>query len=302
MTHVMANPDFPHGMKFRSKSVDVTRLHGRRKEGISSKEFERIRSLSRYSWSREYEDPGNPLPRVTANHYQTTYGSSYRYKFLDEATPSRVTSPTRRNNPHPTKAFLHLRLREASGFPRPNIKLGQDPLRVPGRPRKEPINIQRTMYYTLKEIKDLQKRGADETLKAVMYPNVVPITQAWIKNASKRDAMAVTKFLQDTTEDGELEQTVTTTFKPDIIPAVNRWLKQAGSEEKEAVLRLIQALSTDPHKDSYIDPKFTGQLDPNRFLLGKYTTERPMRDLRFDINPDYRRKRTEFSKVPASFL
>lgn len=103
MTHVLTNPGFPHGMKFRSKSVDVTKLHGCRKEGISSKEFDRIRSLSRQSWNRDYEDPGKPLPRVKTNHYQTTYNSSYRYKLQDELTPNRPTSPTRRNNPHPTK-------------------------------------------------------------------------------------------------------------------------------------------------------------------------------------------------------
>lgn len=103
MTHVLTNPGFPSDMKFRSKSVDVTKLHGRRKEGISSKEFDRIRSLSRQSWNRDYQDPGNPLPKVTTNHYQTTYNTSYRYKLLDEYTPCRPTSPTRRNNPHPTK-------------------------------------------------------------------------------------------------------------------------------------------------------------------------------------------------------
>jgi len=76
MTHVLTNPGFPHDMKFRSKSE---------------------------SWNRDYQDPGNPLPKVTTNHYQTTYNTSYRHKLLAEYTPTRATSPTRRNNPHPTK-------------------------------------------------------------------------------------------------------------------------------------------------------------------------------------------------------
>ncbi|XP_031555806.1 uncharacterized protein LOC116292604 [Actinia tenebrosa] len=302
MTHILTNPHLPpQGVKFRSKSAEISRKHVH-KGGLSNKELDRIRSFSRQSWNRLYEDPGNPLPRVTTNHYQTTYTTSFSYKKLDETTPSRATSPTRRNNPHPTKAFLHLRIREASGFPRPKIKLGQDPNRVPGRPEKEPINIQRTMYYTLKEIKDLQKRGADGTLKAIMQPKAVPITQAWMKNASKRDVTAVTKFLEDAQENGELEKTVTTTFKPDIAPAVNRWLKQAGNEEREAVMRLIQTLSSDPYQEGYINPKHAGQLDPDRYLLGKYTLKDSTRDLTYDVNPDYRRKRTEFSRVPASFL
>lgn len=67
-------------------------------------------------------------------------------------------------------------------------------------------------------------------------------------------------------------------------------------------MRLIQTLSSDPYQEGYINPKHTGQLDPDRYLLGKYTIKNSMRDLTYDINPDYRRKRTEFSKVPASFL
>lgn len=103
MTHVLTNPHLPpQGMKFRSKSAEISRKHVQ-KIGLSNKELDRIRSLSRQSWNRQYEDPGNPLPRVTTNHYQTTYTTSYSYKNLDEPTPSRATSPTRRNNPHPTK-------------------------------------------------------------------------------------------------------------------------------------------------------------------------------------------------------
>lgn len=40
---------------------------------------------------------------------------------------------------------------------------------VLGRLPKEPIDVQRTMYFTLKEIKDLQRRGADEVTNTIFF-------------------------------------------------------------------------------------------------------------------------------------
>ncbi|EDO49699.1 predicted protein [Nematostella vectensis] len=254
------------------------------------------------SWGQDWEDPGNPLPHVGRNHYLTTYSSHHNYRALDELTPSRPTSPTRRNNPHPTGAFLHLRLREATGFPKPKVKPGQDPYRAGRRPEKMPIDIQRTMYYTLYEIKQLQKRGQDETLKALMNPKAIPVAQAWMSNASNKDKTAVNEMLQNTHNTVDLEKSVSTTFKPDIVPAVNRWLKHAGSEEQQAVMRLIRTLASDPSQE-LIDPKMTGQLDPNRYLLGKYDVSKTeIRDLSSEIKPDYRRQKTIFNRAPATFL
>ena len=108
MTHILANPGFPHNMKFRSKSADVFRAHERRKEGISKTEFEKIRAMSRQSWNEDYELPGNPLPRVGSNHFVSTYSTNHNYRVLDEYTPTRPTSPSRRNNPHPTRSVGRL--------------------------------------------------------------------------------------------------------------------------------------------------------------------------------------------------
>lgn len=290
MTHILSNPGFPHNMKFRSKSADVFRAHERRKEGISKTEFEKIRAMSRQSWNEDYELPGNPLPRVGSNHFVSTYSTNHNYRVLDEYTPTRPTSPSRRNNPHPTRAFLHQRLREAPGFQKPKVKPDQDPYQVGYRPDKEPINTQRTMYYTLWEMKDLQKRGADEALKAVMRPNEVPTTRAWIKNASVKDRRIVEDLLHYSNQHKQIEQGVRTTFKPDVVPAVNRWLKQAGREEQASVMRLIKTLSSDPYKDGYIDTRMTGQLNPNRYILGAFgsCTERYKPKPRVSVHRPYR--------------
>lgn len=103
MTHISTSRDYPHNLRFRSKSAVELGDHEKTKDGISKKELDKIRSLSRQSWKCSWEDPGNPLPGVKSNHFVTTYSTTHNYKALRELTPCRPTSPTRRNNPHPTR-------------------------------------------------------------------------------------------------------------------------------------------------------------------------------------------------------
>ena len=103
MTHILTNPDYSHNHRFRSKSAVELRDHEKTKDGISKTELDKIRSLSRQSWKNMWEDPGNPLPRMKSNHFVTTYSTTHNYKALRELTPCRPSSPTRRNNPHPTR-------------------------------------------------------------------------------------------------------------------------------------------------------------------------------------------------------
>lgn len=270
MTHVLTNHGYPHDLRFRSKSAEIFREHERRKEGIPRTEFDKIRSLSRQSWQRSWENPGDPLPTVKCNHFVTTYSTTHNYKALQEPTPCRPTSPTRRNNPHPTRSFLRLHLRQAKGFPKPKEKPGQDPCDVGYKP-EEPNDKQQTMYYTLWEMKDREKRGMDKVLKATMTPNAVPAAQAWVRNAGMKDRKIVSKMLDVVHDTQNVDQTISSTFRPDIVPAVNRWLKKAGNEEQQAVMRLIRTLASNPVNDGTIDPEYTGQQHPDRYILGKYT-------------------------------
>lgn len=298
MTHVLTNPGYPNNLRFRSKSAQVFREHENTKEGISKAEFDNIRSLSRQSWKANWEDPGNPLPRVKSNHFVTTYSTTHNYRALRELTPCRPTSPTRRNNPHPTRSFLRLQLRQATGFPKAKEKPGQDPYDVGYKP-DEPNEAQETMYYTLWEMKDMEKRGADEALKAVMNPRAIPAAQAWVKNASLKDKKIVTNMLDTTCNSVDMEKTVSTTFKPDVVPAVNRWLKKAGNEEQQAVMRLIRTLASDPIREGTVDPKYTGQQHPDRYILGKYTLRQPAaKDTHIHVQNRFPKK-SHFKAHPA---
>lgn len=99
MTHILVNPGYPRHR--RSKTVDASLLSGR-KQLLTSHEFDRIRSESRQAWLADWEDPGKPCVKKVGE-YTTTYSVHHNHKRLDKPTRSRPTSPTRRNNPHPTK-------------------------------------------------------------------------------------------------------------------------------------------------------------------------------------------------------
>ena len=45
--------------------------------------------------------------------------------------------------------------------------------------------------------------------------------------------------------------------------------------EQQAVMRLIRTLASDPVREGTIDPRYTGQQDPDRYILGKYQVHQP---------------------------
>ena len=100
MTHVLVNPSYPHGLSQRTMTLpDLAKLEGKlKRSGISPTKFDQIRSLSRQSWTSECEDQDPERSR-----FRTTYSAYHNRKHLNEATNSRPSSPTRRNNPHPAR-------------------------------------------------------------------------------------------------------------------------------------------------------------------------------------------------------
>lgn len=45
--------------------------------------------------------------------------------------------------------------------------------------------------------------------------------------------------------------------------------------EQQAVMRLIRTLASDPIREGTIDPNYTGQQHPDRYILGKYKVRQP---------------------------
>lgn len=101
MTHILVNPGYSSYR--RSKTPVDTDLVLKRKENLLIPcEFDKIRSESRLTWRASWEDPGKPCVEKVGE-FTTTYSVRHNQKTLSIPTMCRPTSPTRRNNPHPTK-------------------------------------------------------------------------------------------------------------------------------------------------------------------------------------------------------
>ena len=71
--------------------------------------------------------------------------------------------------------------------------------------------------------------------------------------------------------------------------------------EQQAVMRLIRTLATDPIQEGTIDPNYTGQQHPDRYILGKYTVHQPAsmtKGMHFKVQNHFPKK-SHFKAHPA---
>ena len=111
MTHILLNPGYSTKLN-RSKKLNGWNLvEETRRECskiVNKGNFERkneldlIRSKSRSRWRAAWEDPGKPDVKSVYD-WESTYARHHEFKQLDCVASSRPTSPTRRNNPHPSR-------------------------------------------------------------------------------------------------------------------------------------------------------------------------------------------------------
>lgn len=69
--------------------------------------------------------------------------------------------------------------------------------------------------------------------------------------------------------------------------------------EQQAVMRLIRTLASDPIHDGTIDPRYTGQQHPDRYILGKYNVRQTLpRGMHLNVKNHFPKK-THFKAHPA---
>lgn len=69
--------------------------------------------------------------------------------------------------------------------------------------------------------------------------------------------------------------------------------------EQQAVMRLIRTLASDPIRDGTIDPSYTGQQHPDRYILGKYKVRETLPpEMRSNVKNHFPRK-SHFKAHPA---
>ena len=69
--------------------------------------------------------------------------------------------------------------------------------------------------------------------------------------------------------------------------------------EQQAVMRLIRTLASDPIRDGTIDPSYTGQQHPDRYILGKYKVRETLPpEMRSNVKNHFPKK-SHFKAHPA---
>ena len=247
MTHVLVNPEY--SLKHaRARTVDdhialTSQKHSRRKYATEN-ELNHIRSESRIKWLSAWEDPGKVVIKSVYD-WESTYSRQHNFKQLDQPIKCRPTSPTRRNNPHPPRVFLRLRVSKDQGH------YSRKPVQNPYKGVNNcPLMEDRTMYYTLKDIKRMKRNGQEQLLNNIMNPEESNSTSFKIP----RDGTNIRSSLPRKDDSLNTEK---------VVPSLHRWLKCAGKQEREKMNNLKRNLWV---QDSV---KFK-TVDPNRYLLRKY--------------------------------
>ena len=69
--------------------------------------------------------------------------------------------------------------------------------------------------------------------------------------------------------------------------------------EQQAVMRLIRTLQSDPIRDGTIDPRYTGQQHPDRYILGRYKVRQTLpAEMRTTVKNHFPKK-SHFKAHPA---
>lgn len=64
-------------------------------------------------------------------------------------------------------------------------------------------------------------------------------------------------------------------------------------------MRLIRTLASDPIRDGTIDPRYTGQQHPDRYILGKYKVQQTLpAEMRINVKNHFPKK-SHFKAHPA---
>eukprot|EP00794_Sanderia_malayensis_P007431 gene7431-8253_t len=235
MTHILVDRESNNIKQRVEKSSHYKSLPGihelqmRRKfgGGITPEEFNDIRSFSRQSWESECAEQ-DPIK----SSFSTTYSSfhhSGRHSQLEGAqyrSKSRPHSPTRRNNPHPCRPFLTLRLKDAPGFEDHTVKAGQSPYKVGKAYSKSDIYTEKQLHYSTPNYESNEPK----IIRGAMSPHRVPAAQAWLNEASTDERKVVLDMLESCSRFRTTSQEMSSLMKPQPKVSMHRWLKRAGAE------------------------------------------------------------------------
>ncbi|XP_062516979.1 uncharacterized protein LOC134192274 [Corticium candelabrum] len=249
-----------------------------------SRRVQSARMLKRQHESSEYV---LPRPASRASLQQTVYSTQFCKKDTPPA-PLRPTSPTRRNNPHPSSRFMTWRMPTKTLEHRKAVRVSEETLADVNRKfyddyvglgndsRNELTHIYQASFREMDENPDrdlsgitgkqmelgirkssknqLPKLDVQELFARSFKDSAAPAFKEWLERANEEEKTAVLKMLQCAETDEERIQTLLLgVLNPDMMTGVQTWLKSAGDSDKRVVLKLLQSI--EGVKELTSDPK-----------------------------------------------
>eukprot|EP00731_Ephydatia_muelleri_P016259 Em0009g683a len=197
--------------------------------------------------------PRQPL-KDPKEHYTTMYAQNFDGKFVPPPEP-RPTSPTRRNNPHPSKQFMVWRVPSREiGIP-PQALLnggleGLDDFSVADSSEFDELgpHNEGDRNQPLKNPVKVQEVTSDVLERTLRSENVTALDQ-WLREAGPEEQQTVLKMLK-TAEEAQVEETIGDIMQPAAAKAVKKWFGSVNEKEREVAVRLFGTIGSRSRSNS----------------------------------------------------
>lgn len=234
--------------------------------GLSKEEFEQIKNATKKSWLGEYEDTFAP---GRSSQFSTSYKSAFHTKDdeLIKKQVARPTSPTRRNNPHPTRKFLSTRVKSPRSDMPPriahdSIKITTEPLMC-AKPMVhspcQPYVSYRGMYDPKALPKQRSKSAPVPNPRRTAAYNVLSRSGPFIDEDNRPTSAQVHDAIRRV---------------PRQQASLHRYLKPVGVKEYQFASEVHHNVGTDPYHSGTADRKYTGKQPTDRYILKRYGDEK----------------------------
>ncbi|KAI6657538.1 hypothetical protein LOD99_282 [Oopsacas minuta] len=212
----------------------------------------------------QHENSKKIFPKRRGDEFQLT---SYRafHQPADNLSDLRMspkpTSPTRRNNPHPTLPFLQWRLPTRSLENPKGLISGNEQVPQPQQQQNEnevltnlsnipfpgkKLTRSRTFSgYTPREPKYYSQQQLPTSLKSAVKEENLPFAKEWLQGASDREKQTLFSMLDTSqSEEARLKSAMKEVLNADAIEGVEKWLSGADQNEKAIALKVFEDLAS----------------------------------------------------------
>ena len=203
----------------------------------------------------QHENSHHVFPKRRGDEFMTSYSAFHQPvpNLTDYRMTPKPSSPTRRNNPHPTLPFLQWRL-PARSLDNPK---GQVPLQTPEEDDGIVTNVSRIPFPGKKLVRSrtfsgypprekfYSQQDIPYSMKTAVKEENLPMAKEWLQGASQRERETLMSILDSShSEDLRLKSAMKEVLNPDAIDGVEKWLSEADNDEKAIALKVFEDLAS----------------------------------------------------------